>query len=126
LSDLGRPDLKVVLEDPSVPAGNYSRQALSKLNVTVHPVSNPLDVKSALQTVTSGEADAVVVYVTDVTSAAAKAQGVPIPDAQNIIATYPIAVVKSSTKQAAAQAFVDSMVSGEGQQALETRGFLAP
>jgi molybdate transport system substrate-binding protein len=126
LADLARPGLKVVLEDPSVPAGNYARQALTKLNVTVHPVSNPLDVKSALLTVTSGEADAVVVYVTDVMSAGAKAQGVPIPDGQNVIATYPIAVVKATKNQAAAQAFVDSMVSGDGQQVLQARGFLAP
>jgi molybdate transport system substrate-binding protein len=126
MADLSRSDLKVVLEDPSVPAGNYARQALGKLNVTVHPVSNPLDVKSALLTVTSGEADAVVVYLTDVTSAGAKAQGVTIPDDQNIIATYPIAVVKSTENRGAAQAFVDSMVSGQGQQALQARGFLAP
>jgi molybdate transport system substrate-binding protein len=126
LTDLAKPDLKVVLEDPSVPAGNYARQALTKLNITVKPVSNPLDVKSALLAVTSGEADAVVVYVTDVTSAGAKAQGVPIPDDQNIIATYPIAVVKTTKNQAAAQAFVDSMVSGDGQKALLARGFLAP
>jgi molybdate transport system substrate-binding protein len=126
LADLARPGLKVVLEDPSVPAGNYARQALAKLNVTVHPVSNPLDVKSALLTVTSGEADAVVVYVTDVSSSGGKAQGVAIPDSQNIVATYPIAVVKATKNQAAAQAFVDSMVSGIGQQALLARGFLAP
>jgi molybdate transport system substrate-binding protein len=125
-ADLAKPGLKVVLEDPSVPAGNYARQALTKLNIVVHPVSNPLDVKSALLTVTSGEADAVVVYVTDVTSAGSKAQGVPIPDDQNIIATYPIAVVKATKNQAGAQAFVDSMVSGDGQQALLARGFLAP
>jgi molybdate transport system substrate-binding protein len=126
LADLAKPGLKVVLEDPSVPAGNYARQALTKLNITVKPVSNPLDVKSALLTVTSGEADAVVVYVTDVSLAAGKAQGVPIPDEQNVIATYPIAVLKATQNQAAAQAFVDSMVSGEGQQALLARGFLAP
>jgi molybdate transport system substrate-binding protein len=61
-----------------------------------------------------------------VTSAGAKAQGVPIPDDQNVVATYPIAVVKSTKNQAASQSFVDSMVSGEGQQALEAHGFLAP
>jgi molybdate transport system substrate-binding protein len=126
LADLTRSDLKVVLEDPSVPAGNYARQALAKLSLTVHPVSNPLDVKSALQTVTSGEADAVIVYATDVASAAGRAAGVEIPDSQNIIATYPIAVVKASHNQDAAQGFVNSMVKGQGQQALQARGFLAP
>jgi molybdate transport system substrate-binding protein len=126
LADLARPDLKVVLEDASVPAGNYARQALAKQHVTVNPVSNPLDVKSALLTVTSGEADAVIVYVTDVKAAAGKAQGVPIPADQNVVATYPIAVVKAGSHQAAAQAFVDAMVAGAGQQALQARGFLAP
>ena len=67
-----------------------------------------------------------VVYVTDVMSAGGKAQGVAIPDNQNVIATYPIAVVKATKNQAAAQAFVDSMVSGEGQQALQARGLPGP
>jgi molybdate transport system substrate-binding protein len=126
LADLTKPGLKVVLEDPSVPAGKYARQALTKLGLTVHSVSNPLDVKSALLTVTSGEADATVVYVTDVSAANGKAQGVPIPSAQNVLATYPIAVIKASSHQAAAQAYVAYMVSGAGQQILRARGFLAP
>jgi molybdate transport system substrate-binding protein len=92
----------------------------------VTPKSLETDVKSALAKVTSGEADATVVYVTDVTAAGSSVVGVPIPDAQNVIATYPIAVVKASTHQAAAQAFVNSAVSGDVQQSLEAAGFLAP
>ncbi|MBV8540971.1 MAG: substrate-binding domain-containing protein [Pseudonocardiales bacterium] len=101
LADLARPGLKVTLEDASVLAGRYSREALSKAGATVKPVSNPLDVKSALLTVTSGEADATIVYVTDVATAAGKAPGVAIPDTQNVVTTYPIAVVKAGRNQVA-------------------------
>jgi molybdate transport system substrate-binding protein len=126
LADLARPDLAVVLEDPSVPAGAYAKQALAKAGVIAHPKSLELDVKSTLAKVTSGEADAAIVYVSDVKAAAAKASGVPIPDGQNVIATYPIAVVKASSNRAAAEAFVTEMVTGTGQSALRAAGFLAP
>src|SRR5262249_25475898 len=92
LSDLSRTDLKVVLCDTTVPAGKYARQALSTAGVTVNPVSNEPDVKSAVAKVTSGEADATIVYQTDVTAAGSKGTGVVIPDNQNVIATYPIAI----------------------------------
>jgi molybdate transport system substrate-binding protein len=126
LADLARPDLKVVLEDPSVPAGNYARQILGRAGVTVHPVSLPLDVRSELQLVISGDADAGVVYVTDVAAAGSGATGVSIPDSENVIASYPIAVVKASGHQASAQAFVNDVIAGESQRILESKGFLSP
>jgi molybdate transport system substrate-binding protein len=126
LADLARPDLKVVLEDPSVPAGKYGRQALDKQGVKVNPVSLELNVKSELQKVETGEADAGIVYVTDVKSAGSKATGVPIPADQNVVATYPVALVKATTNHALAQAFVDQLLSGTGQDALKARGFLSP
>lgn len=124
LADLARPDLVVVLEDPSVPAGDYTRQVLSRAGVTVKPKSLELDVKAALAKVTSGEADATVVYVTDVKAAGKKVTGVPIPDDQNVIASYPIAVTKASGSSAAAHAFVDEVVTGKGQEVLMSHGFL--
>ncbi|MBV9665753.1 MAG: molybdate ABC transporter substrate-binding protein [Actinobacteria bacterium] len=126
LADLAKADLRVVLVDPSVPAGTYSQQALSTAGVTVKPKSLELDVKSALAKVTAGEADATIVYVTDVKASAGKADGVDIPDNQNVIAVYPIAVVKASTHHDAAAAYVDEIVSGTGQKALQARGFLPP
>ena len=126
LADLARTDLTVVLEDPSVPAGNFARQALTRAGITVNPKSLELDVKSELQKVATGEADAGIVYVTDVTAAGTKVSGVAIPDDQNVIATYPIAVVKASTHLKAARAFVDETVSGDGHKALLARGFLGP
>ena len=81
---------------------------------------------SAVAKVTSGEADATIVYQTDVTAAGSKGTGVPIPDNQNVIATYPIAIVKASGNQAAAAAYIDAIVNGSGQQALSYQGFLPP
>ena len=126
LADLARSDVAVVLEAVGVPAGDYTRQALAALHLTVTPKSLETDVKSALAKVTSGEADATVVYVTDVTAAGTSVTGVPVPAGQNVIATYPIAVVKATSHHAAAQAFVDSAVSGDVQKALEAAGFLPP
>lgn len=126
LTDLARPDVAVVLADPSVPAGNFARQALQKARVSVTPKSNELDVKSALLKVESGDADAAIVYTTDVAAASSKVDGVVVPDAQNVIAVYPIAVVRATANPAAAAAFVREAVSGLVQQALLRRGFLAP
>jgi molybdate transport system substrate-binding protein len=126
LSDLSRTDIKYVTEDDTVPAGKYSKQALAKAGVTANPVSKETDVKSAVAKVTSGEADVTIVYQTDVTAAGSKGEGVQIPDAQNVIAVYPIAVVKATQNKAAAQAFVDAVVHGRGQDALHKSGFLAP
>jgi molybdate transport system substrate-binding protein len=126
LADLAKPGVTVVLEASGVPAGDYTRQVLAAQHLTVTPKSLETDVKSALAKVTSGEADATVVYVTDVTAAGSKVTGVTVADAAQPAITYPIAVVKATKNQAAAQAFVDSAVSGDVQKALEAAGFIAP
>jgi len=126
LADLAKPGVTVVLEAVGVPAGDYTRQVLTAKGITVTPKSLETDVKSALAKVTSGEADATVVYVTDVAAAGAKVAGVTIASADQPSITYPIAVVKATKNQAAAQAFVDSAVSGEVQKALEAAGFIGP
>lgn len=123
LADLARPDVAVVLADPSVPVGAYARQALRRAGLDVQPRSLELDVKSALAKVTAGDADAAIVYVTDVRAAGSKADGVPIPDAQNVVARYPIAVVAGTGRAAQAEAFVKRVLGAEGQRALRRRGF---
>lgn len=124
LADLARPDLKVVLADDSVPAGKYAAQALQAAGTTVQPVSKETDVKAAVSKVTLGEADATIVYVTDVLAAGAKGQGVEIPPVANVPAEYRIAVVKATGRRAGAEAFVDAVVSASGQAVLRRRGFL--
>jgi molybdate transport system substrate-binding protein len=125
LADLEKPGVTLVLGDKSVPVGKYARQAFTKAGLPEpKPASNELDVKSVMEKVTSGEADAAVVYVTDVKAAGDKVTGVDIPANQNVLATYPIAALKGSKNLAAAEAFVNEVVSGRGQQALKDAGFL--
>ena len=125
LADLEQPGVTLVLADASVPVGNYSLQAFRKAGLPAPtPKSQELDVKSTLAKLTTGEADAVIVYVSDVKAAGNKVEGVTIPANQNVIATYPIAVLKASKHKAAAEAFVDDVVSGAGQDALQAHGFM--
>jgi molybdate transport system substrate-binding protein len=126
LSDLSNPGLKVVLAAPDVPAGKYARQVLDAQHVTVEPVSLEDNVKAVVTKVALGEADAGIVYVTDVAAGGDKVQGVSIPDDQNVPATYPIATVKAGGHQAQARALVDMVRSDQGQQVLKSFGFLPP
>jgi molybdate transport system substrate-binding protein len=127
LGDLEQRSVILVLADKAVPAGNYALQAFEKAGLPEpKPKSLEVDVKAALAKVVSGEADAAVVYATDVKAAGSQVEGVEILDAQNVIATYPIAVVKSTKHHDSARQFVDDMVSGAGQPVLLARGFLAP
>jgi molybdate transport system substrate-binding protein len=126
LDDLAAGDLKVVLAAPEVPAGRYAAEALGKAGVTVTPVSEEDNVKAVVTKVSLGEADAGIVYVTDVAAGGDKVEGVDIPEDQNVLATYPTATVKASKAQDRAQAFMDLVLSAEGRQVLEDHGFLPP
>jgi molybdate transport system substrate-binding protein len=125
LADLAKPGLIYITEAPTVPAGKYALQALKMAGVTVTPKSLETDVKSVVSKIELGEADAGIVYTTDVNAADSKAQGVPIPDADNVIATYPIVAVKASTNSAAANAFIAYVLSAAGQAKLQSFGFLS-
>ena len=124
LADLSRKDLKVVLAAPEVPVGNYANEILDRAGVTVKPVSFEENVKGVVTKVALGEADAGIVYVTDVSAAKGDVDGVDIPQSQNLIASYPIATVVASGSPENAQAFVDLVLSNEGQQVLASLGFL--
>ena len=126
LKDLTRPGLVVVLCGPTVPAGRYAREAFGKAGVTPPETSQELDVKAVVTKVTLGEADAGVVYTTDVRAAGEKAAGVAIPPALNVEARYPIAVLKEADVPKEAGQFVDFVVSPAGRQVLERFGFTGP
>jgi len=126
LHDLANPDLKVVLAAPDVPAGRYAAEALAKADVTVQPVSQEDNIKAVVTKVSLGEADAGVVYVTDVHAGGDRVEGVDIPQELNVTATYPIATVEASTAQDQAQAFMDLVLSDQGQQVLSRYGFRPP
>ncbi len=126
LADLGNPSTVVVLCAPAVPCGNYAGQALAKAGVKVTPRSQEQDVSAVVSKVALGEADAGIVYVTDVRAAASKVQGVDILDDQNVLATYPVAVVKGGANPAGGRAFIDFLLAPAGQGILANYGFSKP
>jgi molybdate transport system substrate-binding protein len=126
LADLAKPGITYVAAAPVVPIGAYAQQALAKAQVAVAPKSLETDVKAVVTKVTLGEADAGIVFATDVKAARDKAQGIAIPDAHNVVATYPIAVLNGAKNSAGAQAFVRFVTSDDGQAILSTYGFSPP
>jgi molybdate transport system substrate-binding protein len=131
LEDLGEPGVKLVLGAEDVPAGTYAREALDGVGVAeqaeANVVSNEEDVKAVVQKVVLGEADAGIVYVTDLTTdVESSVRAVPIPRADNVIATYPIAVVASSEHATLGGTFVAYVRSPAGQDVLRSYGFLPP
>ena len=123
LADLARPGLVVVLCAVEVPCGKFAAQALAGANVQVQPKSLEPNVKGVVSKVTLGEADAGIVYSTDVQAAGAQAEGVTIPPGQNVVATYPIATLRSPQNPAVAAAFVTFVRSDEGKAVLAGAGF---
>ena len=137
LKDLAKPGLKLDLADKSVPVGQYSLDFLDKAvkdpafgaafkeDVLKNVISYEENVKAVLTKVYLGEADAGIVYVTDITpSAAEKVEKLDIPDALNTIATYPIAPISNSQNAGLARAFVALVLSPQGQQVMAKYGFI--
>ena len=124
LADLSKPGVIYITEAPTVPAGKYALQILANANVKVTPKSLETDVKSVVSKIELGEADAGIVYVTDVKAAGDKVTGVPIPDSVNVIATYPIVAVKGTKNADLANAFIAYVLSADGQATLQSFGFL--
>lgn len=135
--DLARSGLKLVIGTEELPAGNYARQIFAKMSqdrsygtdfsakALANVVSEESNVKQIAAKVQLGEADAGIVYSTDVTAAVrSQVKVVTIPDALNVIAHYPVAAVKGATNEAGANAFVDYLLSPAGQAVLEKNGFI--
>ncbi len=126
IADLVNPDLIVVLCAPEVPCGKYAATIFENAGLTVTPKSLEENVKAVVTKVTLGEADAGIVYATDVTAAGTDAEGVEIPADINVVAEYPIAVTQEAPNAEGAQAFIDFVNSEQGQKILASYGFLAP
>ncbi len=122
LTDLGRPGLVVVLADPTVPAGKYAQQALSKAHASVHPASLEPQVTGVLSKIALGEADAGIVYTSDIKTSS-RVAGITIPPEQNVIADYVIAVLKNAQDPDGASSFVSFVLSPDGQSILKDAGF---
>ncbi|WP_030321918.1 molybdate ABC transporter substrate-binding protein [Streptomyces sp. NRRL B-3229] len=126
LKDLTDKSLKVVLCDRTVPCGAAAKKALTASRLKLTPVSYEEDVKSALNKVVLKEADAAVVYRTDVRAAGDKVEGVEFPESADAINAYPITLLKESKNTETAKAFIALVRSAEGQKVLTAAGFLQP
>jgi molybdate transport system substrate-binding protein len=124
LDDFATPDLLIGLCAEEVPCGEFGREALANAGVTPSVDTNEPDVRSLLTKVEAGDLDAGIVYVTDVLAAGDAVEGVEIPEEDNVIAEYPIAALSASASPEVAEAFVAFVLSDEGQEILESYGFL--
>jgi len=123
---------KLVIGVPEVPIGTYTLQILDnagagfKTKVLANVASRELNVRQVLAKVSLGEADAGIVYRTDAIAGKDKVEIIEIPAKLNAIAEYPVAVLSKAPQAAAARAFVDLLLSAEGQKRLAAAGFVAP
>lgn len=137
LQDLARPNIKLVVAAEAVPAGRYSREILAKLShapgfgsdyaqrVLGNVVSEEDNIKAVVAKVQLGEADAGIVYRSDVTpNAASRVQIIDVPERYNVIASYPIAIVKGAPNPEAAGQFMDLVFSSLGQRVLREQNFI--
>jgi molybdate transport system substrate-binding protein len=126
LADLADVPGVVALCAAAVPCGKYADAALEAAGVTIPPekITRGLNAKATLTSVSAGDADAAIVYVTDVNAAGSSVRGVAIPDADNQVAVYPIAPVADAANVATAKAFTKYVSSPAGQRVLKRYGFL--
>ncbi len=125
-ADLAKPDTQVVVCAPQVPCGSATERVEKATGVTLAPVSEESAVTDVLGKITSGQADAGLVYVTDASGAGDKVTAIPFPESRDAVNTYPIATLSEATNPAAAQEFVDLVTGPQGQEVLSAAGFAAP
>lgn len=125
-ADLARPGLAVVVCQRPVPCGAATHKAEKAARVQLNPVSEELDVADVLSKVTTGQADAGVVYRTDALKAGAKVAAVEFPEAADAVNTYPVAVLRDTAQFGLARKFVDLVTGEAGQKILRAAGFGKP
>lgn len=126
LADLAKPGVKLVDCAAQVPCGAAAQAAAKAAGVNLTPVSEESNVTDVLGKVISGEADAGLVYVTDVKGAAGKVDGVAFPESSAAVNHYPVAVLRDSKDKDTARAFVEYVSGAEGRKVLGDAGFGAP
>ena len=124
--DLTKPGLTVVVCAPQVPCGSATQKVEQATSVDITPVSEESSVSDVLNKVTTGQADAGLVYVTDATGAGDKVTAVPFPESADAVNTYPIAALKFSDHQELARKFVEAVTGEAGQKTLGAAGFAKP
>jgi molybdate transport system substrate-binding protein len=125
-ADLAKPELKIVVCAPQVPCGSAAATIERSTGVDIPAVSEEPDVKSVLSKVSSGNADAGLVYVTDVNASKGQVQGVSFPESAAAKTNYPIAVVKNAPQAELAQQWVQLVEGQDGASVLGAQGFGRP
>ncbi|WP_182377599.1 molybdate ABC transporter substrate-binding protein [Nocardioides sp. WS12] len=126
LADLTKKDLQLVVCAPEVPCGSAAVTVAESAGLTLKPVSEEQSVSDVLAKVEAGEADAGLVYVTDVKGAGDKVEGVAFPEAASVVNHYPLVAVEGSDNADLAQEWIDLVLSTEGQQVFADAGFGPP
>jgi len=126
VGDLARRDLVVVTCAPEVPCGSYAADVFAEAGVEVEPASYERNVKAVVTKVELGEADAGIVYATDVVAAGDDADGVEIPDGLGVQAEYPIVPLVGAPNPAAGREFISFVLGDEGRRILTDHGFGTP
>lgn len=126
LADFANSDLTIALCAAEVPCGAASEQVLTAAGITPAPDTLEQDVRAVLTKVELGEVDAALVYRTDVIAAGDAVEGIDVPGSADAVNEYPIAVLAEAPNPAAARAFVELVLSDEGQRVLRDAGFGAP
>jgi molybdate transport system substrate-binding protein len=126
LADLANPQLKVVLCAEQVPCGGAAKKALAEAGLKVTPVSQEQDVKAVLTKVELGEADAGLVYRTDVKTASGQVQGIDFAESAKAVNDYPIVPLAKAPQPALAREFVQLVLSPQGRALLTGAGFESP
>jgi molybdate transport system substrate-binding protein len=125
-ADLAKPGVSVVVCQKPVPCGAATQRVEDSTGVHLNPVSEELSVTDALNKVTTGQADAGLVYVTDAKNAKDKVTTVRFPEAASAVNVYPIGVLKKAPQAVTAQKFVALVTSEAGQKILAQSGFAKP
>lgn len=126
LADLAAPGVKLVICAAEVPCGAATQKVVTAAGLTLDPVSEEQSVTDVLGKVESGEADAGLVYVTDVKGAGDKVEGIAFPESASAVNLYPIAALDDAKHHALAEEFVAFVLGSQGQQVLADAGFAAP
>jgi molybdate transport system substrate-binding protein len=126
LEDFTRAELALALCSPEVPCGSAAEAVFDAAGLQPRPDTLEEDVRAALTKVEIGEVDAALVYASDVVSAGDAVEGIDVPEAEDAVNRYPIAVLAGAPNAAAAEAFLGLVRSEEAQQALRDAGFRAP
>jgi molybdate transport system substrate-binding protein len=132
IEDLTRPGTSIVIGDPSVPVGSYTREALAHLPtsrraaILANVRSEEPEVSSVVAKLVGGAADAGFVYVTDVEATGGELKAVPLPPGLQPEIAYAAAVVSGSGERQLAQRYLDGLLEGKGETELHRAGFLPP